>query len=240
MEKRMLETAPGLALTASEGQVGRVGARSKRRRWLLLVAPLGIGLGLVVLWADRFLVVNAPLERADAIVIPLGGLPYRAMTAGEIYRAGYARRVIVSRPATEDPRLPLFRRFGLDRTEDDETAARILAGYGVPQSAIRVSVTEELGTGSELRAVSRLLRREGWRSVILVTDPLHTRRAYLYMSTQGGGDLRVIPRASASPYGLEPWWRNTEEFEAVLHEYLGLVAFAYHWLTGDLTAEPAR
>jgi len=228
--------------TADESRIGDpVGSRSAGRAWcwLWVLAALAscAALGSAGLWADAFLVVNAPLEPADAIVILLGGLPYRAMTAGEIYRAGYAPRVIVSRPATEDPRLGLFRRFGVDRREDDEIAIKILAGYGVPPSAISVSMTDQLGTRPELRAVSRLLRREGLRSVILVTDPVHSRRASLYMSLEGGKGLRVIPRVSESPYGVGPWWRNTQKAEAVLHEYLGLVAFVCHWLTGGLRAD---
>lgn len=215
--------------------------RTARRssRWPVRLTVLAVCAAVAILgcWADASLTVNAPLERADAIVVLLGGLPYRAMAAGEIFRGGFAPHVVLSRPAAKDPRIHLFRQFGIERAEDDETAARILAGYGVPPAAIRVSVTDHLGTGPELRAVARLLRREGWRSVILVTDPLHIRRASLYMSSQGATGLRVIPRASQSPHGPGRWWRNTQKAEAVLHEYLGLAAFAYFWLAGDLATE---
>ncbi len=78
--------------------------------------------------------------------------------------------MIVSHPASEDPRLAFFRHFGVDRTEDDQTVTRILAAYGVPLSGIVVSVTDGVGTLPELRAVARFLRRKGLQSVILVTD----------------------------------------------------------------------
>lgn len=211
--------------------------RWRQWAWLLgLVAAAG-ALILAFQRADAFLAMSAPLDRADAIIILLGGLPYRAMEAGEVYRAGYAPRVIVSRLATPDPRSAIFQRFGVDVLDDDESAARILAGYGVPRSAILISVADRAGTGPELRAVGRLLRRTGMRSVIVVTDPVHMRRAYLYMATQGGAGLRVIPRSSRSLHDSAAWWRNTQHAEAVVHEYAGLVVFAYQWLTGALKPE---
>ncbi|MBI4634961.1 MAG: YdcF family protein [Candidatus Rokubacteria bacterium] len=189
---------------------------------------------LLVHRADALLVMSAPLERADAIVILLGGLPYRAMEAGEVYRAGYAPRIIVSRLSTPDPRSAIFRSFGVDILDDDESATRILARYGVPRSAILISIADRVGTGPELRAVGRVLSLTGLRSVIVVTDPIHIRRAYLYMVTQGVAGLRVIPHTSRSLHGSAAWWRNTRHAEAVVHEYAGLVVFAYQWFTGAL------
>ena len=54
------------------------------------------------------------------------------------------------------------------------------------------------------------------------------------MVTQGGAELQVIPRPSRPLYDSQVWWRNTQHAEAVVHEYAGLVVFAYQWLTGGL------
>src|SRR6476620_7122915 len=75
--------------------------RSLRPRpihWLLL-ALLGLALALHPLWLGAvgdFLVARDELQPADAIVVLAGNSPYRAQHAAELYRAGWAPKVLIS------------------------------------------------------------------------------------------------------------------------------------------------
>src|SRR5262250_127408 len=46
----------------------------------------------------RWLVVEDPLQRADAIVVLSGRMPQRALEAARLYREGYATQIWLTRP----------------------------------------------------------------------------------------------------------------------------------------------
>src|SRR6266536_4591474 len=73
-------------------------SRARLARWLLL-ALVPTALVLHPLWLGAlgdFLVARDELRRADAIVVLAGNSPYRAEHAVELYRAGWAPRVLIS------------------------------------------------------------------------------------------------------------------------------------------------
>jgi hypothetical protein len=80
-------------------------------------------------------------------------------------------------------------------------------------------------TETELRAVATVARDRGWRRLILVTSPFHARRAQLIWRRESGGAvearLAAVPDECAAS---DAWWRRRRCSEAVLHEYLGLLA----------------
>jgi len=84
-------------------------------------------------------------------------------------------------------------------------------------------------TETELRAVAAAARDRGWRRLILVTSSLHARRVQLIWRRESGGTiegrLAVVP--DECPAG-DAWWRRRRCSEAVLHEYLGLLALYLH------------
>src|SRR5882724_2167381 len=80
------------------------------RPWRLAVATILVlgALGGLLLWGvsglGRWLVVADPLERAAAVVVLSGGVPFRAVEAAAIYRDGWVREVWITRasnPAEE-------------------------------------------------------------------------------------------------------------------------------------------
>ena len=75
------------------------GATRVRRPAIVLVLLVVVLLGLVWWGASgigRWLVVEDPLERANAIVVLGGHVPFRAMEAAAIYGAGWAPEVWLS------------------------------------------------------------------------------------------------------------------------------------------------
>ena len=87
-------------------------------------------------------------------------------------------------------------------------------------------------TREEAVAVTRLCRERGWRRVLAVTSPLHTRRAAAALE-QGG--LEVVCRPGAGdalrPRDARCPGDRRRGFGAALHERLGLFAYGRRgWL----------
>ena len=200
-----------------------------RRAALAAVALLAV---LLLVWAVhapvlRWLASNLSIEDAlaesDVIVVVAGGTPFRERGAAELYRQGWAPRLLISRPinpSSVDDLVALeVRRLDLQ----GESRAALLR-FGVPAAAI-VALTEPVRiTEDELALVKHEARARGWRRVILVSTPEHTRRVKTIWYRRGNGDVEVIVRGT--PYGRPEgiWWRDRRQAEAILHEYLGLTA----------------
>src|SRR2546422_8107228 len=99
-------------------------------------AALGVALALAaaaavtLLAAGRALVVADPLPpRADAIVILAGSVPDRVLEAADLYRAGVAPRVVVTRERLRRGDAALRAR-GVRLPEGDELTGTALGGFG--------------------------------------------------------------------------------------------------------------
>ncbi|HET8577050.1 MAG TPA: YdcF family protein [Methylomirabilota bacterium] len=213
-----------------------------RRRRALTYALMGLALlaaGAVLAHQPLLrligaaLVVEDSLQRADAIVVVAGGTPTREAAAAALFREGWASRVIVSNDYTPD-RVRELVRLGIRAFDFQGESRRALERYGVPAAAI-ITLTEPVRiTESELRAVHQAARAQGFTRLILVTSPHHTRRVRLVWSRESRGDvaaLVVSPRGETFP---DTWWRQRRMAEAVLHEYLGLLA-VYCGLSGRMS-----
>jgi len=93
---------------------------------------------------------------------------------------------------------------------------------GVPPGAIIVE-NQSTRTAENAREVARLLRGEGSPSVLLVTGPLHMRRAKLCFEKAG-------VRVSCAP-APDTGHRSSLSTKEVLHEYIGLAYYrAHRWI----------
>jgi uncharacterized SAM-binding protein YcdF (DUF218 family) len=178
--------------------------------------------------AGQALVVNDPRERADAIVVVAGHTPSREETAAALFREGWAPRLLVSRQFVPG-RVQRLLEMGIRRLDFQGESVAALEKFGVPRDAI-VTLDQPVEiTETELRAVAALARDRGWRRLILVTTPFHARRVQLVWRRESGGAiegrLAVVPDECAAG---DPWWRRRRCSEAVLHEYLGLLALYLH------------
>jgi uncharacterized SAM-binding protein YcdF (DUF218 family) len=202
-----------------------------RRRGLLRIGLGLLALGLVVAVfhapiltaAARWLRVEDRLAHGDAIVVLAGGAPWREAKAATLYQEGWAPRVIISRPA---PRADLEElvKMGIRRADLQGESQQVLEKYGVPAARI-VAISEPARTTEpELRLVATAAKASGYRRLILVTSPEHTRRVKLIWSRQAPRDIEGIVVPARENFPFDEWWRRRRAAEAVLHEYLGLVA----------------
>lgn len=171
------------------------------------------------------LVVEDRLERADAIVVVAGGTPSREAKAAALFREGWAPRLIVSQPV-ESGYVRELTALGVRLLDLQGESMLVLERYGVPRDGIVAVPEPSTNTESELQLVHKLARGRGYRRVILVTSPQHTRRVRVIWSRASADDHiegLVVP-APSSEFSVDGWWRKRGAAEAVLHEYLGIAA----------------
>jgi uncharacterized SAM-binding protein YcdF (DUF218 family) len=120
--------------------------------------------GLAEAW-----VVNEPVTKADAIVILGGGLENRPFAAAKLFHDGVAPQVLYMDvqpgPAEE---------LGVSLPEKEQTR-RILSSNSVPETAMTVIGAGVSSTFDESRAVRAWLEKAGAKSIVIPTDPFHTR-----------------------------------------------------------------
>ncbi len=176
-----------------------------------VVAARGLG---------RWLVVQDPLDRSGAIVVLSGGMPYRAVEAAKLYRAGTAPEVWLTRPWHP----PAIDQLGVNFQSEEIYSREVLMHEGVPASAVKIFGPIISNTEDEVRAVCDEMRRAGVSRVIIVTSPPHTRRVRTLWRELAPNSLYAIVRAaSGDPYDANHWWGNTRDALDVTREVLGLL-----------------
>ena len=191
--------------------------------WVVLAGLLSVWMGR---GAGEWLVVEDPLRRPAVAIAILGGkMPFRAMEAAELYRAGYAPEVWLTGPEGAAEHEPI-KRMGFSPYEPD-LYYKVLERLGVPRSAVRVlNPVGVVNTREEVAVISRALRKFGGGTVIVVTSPTHTRRvrAIWRMAAWPLDGLIVrYTRHEPRKLRLEQWWEGELEQGMVLREVGGLV-----------------
>jgi uncharacterized SAM-binding protein YcdF (DUF218 family) len=187
---------------------------------ILAVAALEPALRLV----GRALVVEDALAPSDAIVIVAGGIPTREATAAGLYSRGLAPLVVLSNNFTPDRVRDLIA-LGARRLDYQGESRLVVEKHGVPPGAIVALPVPVKTTEAELKLVADTARARGWRRVILVTSPQHSRRVKLVWSREAAGKIEgLVALAEDDDFPGEGWWWRRRDAEAVLHEYLGLAA----------------
>jgi uncharacterized SAM-binding protein YcdF (DUF218 family) len=172
-------------------------------------------------YVGRWLVVEDPLDHAQAIAILSGRMPLRALEAAKIYRAGYAPEVWLTHSTEPGKSL---QQMGLKYLGEEDYDREILIHEGVPAAAIHVLEPPILNTADEIVAIKFALNAAPLRTVIIVTSKPHTRRVHTLWRLLTHGEGRIIVRASAQdPFDARYWWRNTADALDVVREVLGLL-----------------
>lgn len=155
------------------------------------------------------LVVNYP-EKSDAIVT-LGGSQvdgryYRGL---ELLRAGYGRHLVVD----------VVEGVTFGRRYTDLATNFIAHTAGENASQVSICVIRGDSTKDEAPQVGDCLQRlqPAPRSVILVTDDYHTRRA-LFIFRNREPQYHWVPAAASNGSFGQPWWKHREWAKTYLTE----------------------
>jgi uncharacterized SAM-binding protein YcdF (DUF218 family) len=194
----------------------------RRRIWLAAVAAVIALIAVAALFGvGRWLVVEDPLEKAQAIVVLSGRLPIRALEAAKLYRAGYAPEIWLTR--TTEPEATL-KPLGIQYVGEDFYNFRVLVHEGVPPEAVRVLPDPIVNTADEMNAIAHALKNEKSHMVIIVTTKAHTRRVRsLWRRIVGDHGRAIVRAASTDPFEPARWWRTSGDALDVVREVLGLL-----------------
>ena len=187
---------------------------------LLLLAVWAI----VAALASRALVVSAPLESADAIVVMSGSSVYveRTQWAAQLYREGRAPLVLLTNDgarggwSSAQQRNPYF----------FERAADELVKNGVPEENIRIVPGVAETTREEAQVIKDYAAIEGFRSVLVVTSSYHSRRALRTLNQAFAGTGTTVGLSVSSTAPSAGWWLRPEGWRTVGVEFVKLV---YYW-----------
>ncbi|HEY6127160.1 MAG TPA: YdcF family protein [Candidatus Acidoferrum sp.] len=196
------------------------------RRFLMTA---GIGISLLALagsyafsHAGYWLVREDPLQKSQAILVLSGGLPDRAIAAAQIYRAGYAKEVWLTKPLQPGASM---QELHLPYAGEEQYSRMVLIDKGVPTSNIRILQPAILNTVDELRVLAATLDQQPGATIIVVTSKAHTRRVrLLWRKISKSHTGRMLVRAAPDdPFDEQHWWRTTNDALNVVREYLGLL-----------------
>ena len=199
--------------------------RAPNRRPVRLAAAILLILALAAIFIfrnlGRWLVVQDPLDRSDAIVVLSGGMPYRAIEAAKIYRQGVAPQIWLTQPANP---AEIMNKMGISFQGEESYNRSVLLHEGVPESAIRILPPEIVNTEDEERAVIAQMQATGARRAIMVTSPPHTRRVRtLWRKLAPPGLVILVHPAVEDEFDANHWWRTTRDSLAVMRETMGLL-----------------
>lgn len=197
------------------------------KRAVLVTVVLSVVGGAAFLpFAGRYLEVNEPLERADAIYVLSGSSVERWREAIDLHREQWAPRIVLSPGYTESAEKELRAR-GIRYPSQIELTLDAMAQMGTPKEAIAVLPGELDNTAQEAAAIREVLEREGWKSVIVVTSIYHSRRAQLAFRREFRGTPAKILVRTTRYDRSEPrrWWTRRGDIRFVSSELQKLMAY---------------
>ena len=199
----------------------------KPPRFLPLVLVLGVVALVVLVVTFRglgpWLVVNEPLVRSDVIFVTDGQTPQRELEGAALFLDGWAPRVAVTLP--RDLMSAETRALSGEPTPQ-EHSVQVLRHRGVPEEAIIRLPRMVENTEGELAADFDYARAHGFRRVIIVSSPYHTRRISVIWRSRFGSEIPAVVRATRyEPGDPSRWWRSRRPLEAVVHEVFGITNF---------------
>jgi uncharacterized SAM-binding protein YcdF (DUF218 family) len=157
-----------------------------------------------------------PPVRADAIVVLGGNDGDRALRALGLYREGYAPKIVLT---------------GLERGSASPPAnltwrAEFLVSHGVPKSALRFEIYSD-NSFDEAANILELMKKQGWRTVIAVSDPPHMRRlAWTWHRVfKGSGLSYALVASEAQWWSPGNWWRDEKTGAFVITEYIKIAYY---------------
>jgi uncharacterized SAM-binding protein YcdF (DUF218 family) len=174
----------------------------------------------------RYLIVEHQITKADLIVCLMGKPVERGIAVADVYNKGLASYIFVGRERPPDGTSILVRK-GVHYPEERDLLIMMLNGLGVPRSVCITGDGFIEGTIGEAEAVREIVRKRGFRSLIIVTSPTHTRRAWLtYRKIFEKDRTKIMLMPSRySNFKTEDWWKTREYIREVIMEYQKLLYY---------------
>jgi uncharacterized SAM-binding protein YcdF (DUF218 family) len=183
--------------------------------WLILAA---FGLFLLGSWlaavaaAGWLVQVGQAPEPSDLMVVVAGGADERLVTAGALYRRGFAPRILMT-----------------DLPGSRGERSRRLAQEGVPPDRMVGCPAPVSSTRGDAACIRDVAAGMGARSLLVVTSPYHCRRLSLILRRtmpRTGMKLTFVPSTSLY-WKPRDWWRHPDGWEVPAE----MIKLVWAWAT---------
>jgi uncharacterized SAM-binding protein YcdF (DUF218 family) len=201
---------------------------SGRRRKILKAAVCFILIWPVVAWAGAsFLITEAPIERADAMVVLGGSATYKERTreAARLLFAGRSQKILITNDNTRGPWSSSEQRnlYFYERSFEE------LSKAGVPESSTDLLVKPVTSTWEEAELVRDYAQQHKLHSILIVTSAYHSRRALWVFSRVFRNTGIEIGLINVAPGFESPrpatWWLSIRGWQLVPTEYVKMIYY---------------
>jgi hypothetical protein len=187
---------------------------------MLIVACLCF---LILRHLGDWLVIDEPLRKSSAIVVLGGGVPFRAMEAASLYRAGWGGELWLSR-STPDAGDVAMAELGFEPNQESDTNRLILEKLGVPENAIHVLPDPVDNTLTELRAVLAFAQTRPPGPIILVSSKTHTKRLrVIWNKIAAPGRIAIVRFTPRDTFDPARWWATTTDALTAFRDTFGIL-----------------
>ena len=204
----------------------------RKLRKILRVVQFCILIWPLVAWAGaQYLITEAPLDKADAIVVLSGSANYRERTreAAKLFFEGRSQRILITNDNAQGPWSSADQRnlFYYERSLEE------LRNAGVPSQNIEVVMTPVTGTFDEAAVVREYTQERRWQSILIVSSAYHSRRA-LWVFTKVFRDTGIRAGLISARTGEETpppgtWWLSVRGWRLVPTEYVKMVYYVINY-----------
>ncbi len=153
------------------------------------------------------------------VVVPLSGNDEsRVREAAALYHRGIAYNVMLT--STRQT-------FGETNQAYTVLQTEMLRELGVPEGGIYIAEYKAKNTGQEASGIINRMYDLGFSSVMIVTDPWHTRRVKTIFSDSFGntGFKLLIHAVPDSGYNKYFWWLSLEGWQHTVSEYVRILGY---------------
>jgi len=181
----------------------------------------------------KFLLVKDNIGKSDCIVVLGGDMEPRFKEAIKLYNEGMAENILFSViPEPEDkggfgsdPVYFMLGVYGVEQLSQKDLALRAFKYLGKDSKNIYFTDSKVTSTYEEALATKDFMLKKGWRSLIIVTNGYHMRRALINFNLVFNKTGIKIYNCTADKDSIHPeaWWRKENHVKIVLQEYLSIV-----------------
>ena len=184
----------------------------------LLLCSL-LAAGIFAITVGHFLATDDAISQADAIVV-LGGEDssfFRVRHGVDLFNAGYAPVVVFSGGTLKDAGIAC---------SSAQLSLEAAQQLGLPPEATVIADGAQ-STYDEAVNIRRLVQQHDWHSLIVVTDPSHTRRARMAFRDvfRDTGIAVIVRPVNEHWYRADSWWRSRDGLRETWTEYLKLLLY---------------
>jgi len=182
--------------------------------------------------AGRWLIKKDDPVRADGIILLMGSFPDRVLEVSDLYAQGLSDHVIFVKESMKAYKI--LEKKGVKIYSTSEQVSDILVALGIPAENIHALPGDATSTLMEAMVIREYLKNQTeYDTLLLVSSASHTRRASMIFESvmlKAGIMVHIVSIPSNyTGFNADYWWRNSEDIQMVIIEYLKIADF---FLTG--------